>query len=155
VTIVWYNDRATGADDLRYVTRGKGTMTVQITLDLPDSIYQYYQELAASRRCAIDHLLLEQISVIEPALAIHPQRALMEREVKAFEAMHDQLWQNYPEEYVALYAGKVVDHDRDEQALVARIEAQFPAEVVLIRQVLPTLPADLVFRSPRFIPEHV
>jgi len=68
--------------------------------------------------------------------------------------MHDQLWQTYPEEYVALHVGKVVDHDRDEQALVDRIEARFSDGIVLIRQVLPTSPADLIFRSPRFIPEH-
>jgi hypothetical protein len=129
-------------------------MTVQITLDLPDSVYQYYKKLAVSKRRSIDHLLLERIDVIEPSIDIHPQRALMERETRAFEAMHDKLWQMYPEEYIALYAGRVIDHDRDEQALVARIDEIFPDEIVLIRQVLQTLPTDLVFRSPRFIPEY-
>jgi hypothetical protein len=99
-------------------------------------------------------LLLERLSVVESTLAIHPQRALMEREVTAFESLHDKLWQTYPEEYIALYAGQVIDHDRDEQTLVERIDAQFPDEIILIRQVLPHLPADLVFRSPRFLPEY-
>jgi Family of unknown function (DUF5678) len=129
-------------------------MTVQITLDLPDSIYQYYQELAISKHRALDHLLLERLSVIDPVVDVHPERALMEREVKAFAAQHARLWQQYPEEYVALHNGKVIDHDRDEQALVNRVDAKFPDEIVLIRQVLPTLPSELVFRSPRFIPEH-
>lgn len=90
--------------------------------------------------------------MIKPVIDVHPERALMEREVKAFEAQHAMLWQKYPEEYVAIHVGKVIDHDRNEQSLVNRIDAKFPDQIVLIRQVLPTLPPTLVFRSPRFTP---
>lgn len=88
----------------------------------------------------------------EPALSfhVHPQQALMEHEVEAFESQHAQLWKRYANHYVAMQGGQVVDSDLDELALLERIETTYPEQIVLIRQVTELLPSDLVFRSPRF-----
>jgi hypothetical protein len=85
-----------------------------------------------------------------PTFPVHPQRAAMQREVEAFEAMHAKLWQHYPRQYIALRNGRVIDHDLGEVALLGRIDAAYPDQVVLIRQVSESLPPDLIVRSPRF-----
>ena len=74
---------------------------------------------------------------------------LMEREVAIFEAKHKELYSHYPNQYIAMHKGQVVDHDDELMPLVKRRRQQYPNnEVVLIRQVLPELPKTLMFRSP-------
>ena len=75
----------------------------------------------------------------------------MQQEVAAFEASHRDLWLKYPNQFVAFYQGVVVDHDRDELALLEHIELKFQSEIVLIRQVNPQPSKTLRFRSPRFV----
>ena len=75
----------------------------------------------------------------------------MDREVAKFEQMHAELWKQYPNQYIAMYQGQVIDDDNDLVTLALRIEEQYPDEVVLIRQVLPELPKPLMFRSPRLV----
>ena len=80
----------------------------------------------------------------------HPQRDRMNREVAAFEAMHEELKKSYWGQFVAIRHGKVIDFDPDEQLLIVRVRGRFPNDVVLFRKVQETLPPVLVFRSPRF-----
>ncbi len=80
----------------------------------------------------------------------HPQRDRMNREVAAFESMHEALEESYLGQFVAIRQGKVIDADADEQALIVRVRERFPADVILFRKVQETLPPVLVFRSPRF-----
>lgn len=82
-----------------------------------------------------------------------PRQPEMEKEVAAFEKLHAELVEHYLGEYVAVYQGQVVDHDRDQIALADRIEMAYPHKVVLIRQVQQQLPPPLHFRSPRFVRE--
>ncbi len=80
----------------------------------------------------------------------HPQRDRMNREVAAFESMHEALEESYLGQFVAIRQGKVIDADADEQALIVRVRERFPTDVILFRKVQETLPPVLVFRSPRF-----
>lgn len=68
--------------------------------------------------------------------------------------MHSKLREQYPDAYVAIYQGNMVDYDTSELELYKRIEEKYPHEVVLIRQVLPEaemLPVDYSrVRSNRF-----
>ena len=80
----------------------------------------------------------------------HPQRDRMNREVAAFESMHEELKESYLGQFVAMRQGKVIDSDADEQPLIVRVRGRFPADVVLFRKVQEILPPVLVFRSPRF-----
>jgi hypothetical protein len=77
-------------------------------------------------------------------------RQRLSQEIEAYRAMHTDLLQHYPNAYVAVYQGKVVDHDLDQSALYLRIREQYPQEVVLIRQVRPEIDRTLTIRSPRF-----
>ena len=73
----------------------------------------------------------------------------MQREIEAFVAMHSQLREQYPDAYVAIHQGKLVDHDENQLDLYERIEEKYPYEVVLIRQVLPEAKRIYTFRSPK------
>ena len=77
----------------------------------------------------------------------------VEREQQAYRSMHQSLWNNYPQEHVAIYDGQLIDHDTDGTALSQRIYERYPDDFVLIRRVEPQPERILRFRSPRFIQE--
>ena len=124
-------------------------MSTQVTLTIPDNIYQQAEYVAQTTNRLVTEVLTETIAKAFPPLDINPDRPAMDREIAAFEAMHANLWSQYPQQYVALRGGKVIDHDADEVTVVERIDSQYPETIVLIRQVLPQLPRTLVFRSHR------
>ncbi len=51
--------------------------------------------------------------------------AEMQAERNAFERKRAQLMRRYPGKYVALLGGQIVDHDRDDEALAARMFKKF------------------------------
>jgi len=73
----------------------------------------------------------------------------IEQEIAAFERQHPVLLQHYLQQYVAIYQGRVIDHDSNQLSLLARIDRQYPVNPVLIRKVEPTLPKPWRVRSPR------
>lgn len=77
-------------------------------------------------------------------------RQRLSQEIEAYRAMHTDLLHKYLNEYVAIYQGKVVGHDPDQNALYLRVRKQYPQDVVLIRQVRPEVDRTLTIRSPRF-----
>lgn len=93
----------------------------------------------------------ENGDAIPIALDRHPQREQMEREVAAFEAMHEELKEQYLGQFVAIHQGQVMDSDSDEQLLLVRVRQNLSNDVVLFRKVEETLPPVLIFRSPRFV----
>lgn len=74
----------------------------------------------------------------------------MEKEVAAFEEQHSMLVEQYLGEFIAMYQGQVIGHDRDQWALIRRVRSDHPDQVVLFRQVEASLPRDLVVHSVRF-----
>src|SRR5262245_41504960 len=126
-------------------------MTVDITLKVPDRLYRRIEQVANATRRTISDVVLEAVERSFPVFYVDESRTQLEREVAAFEAMHAELWTHYPQQYVALYEGRVIDHDDDEVALLDRIDARYPGQVVLVRQVLIQPQGELNFRSPRFV----
>ena len=59
----------------------------------------------------------------------------MEEEQAAYERQREEIIAQYEGEYVAVHGGKVVDHDLDEIALLRRINANYPNDVVHMRLV--------------------
>jgi len=59
------------------------------------------------------------------------------------------LWRQYPNQYVAVYQGRLSDHDPDQLALLQRVEEHYLEIPVLIRQVLAEPEEVYTFRSPR------
>jgi hypothetical protein len=71
------------------------------------------------------------------------EKEAIRSETRAFWTMHDDLLKVYPEEYIALVQGKVVDHDKDVSRLEERIRKQFGLLPVLIAAVKPEPRRDL------------
>jgi len=76
-------------------------------------------------------------------------RRRIQREEDAYRAMHAELRSVYPDQYVAVLGGQVIDHDPDQLALFRRVEERYPDALVLIRQVAPETEEVYAFRSPR------
>lgn len=75
-------------------------------------------------------------------------RRHMLSEMHAFSEMHEELLERYPGEYVAIYQGKLIDHDPDQLRLFQRVAQRYANLPVLIKQVLSDPEEVYSFRSP-------
>ena len=126
-------------------------MSKQITLTLPDEVYEQIQRTAAADQRPIAEVLTDTIVQATPIFSVDARRPAMLREKAAFLEMHSQLLGQYEGQYVAIYQGQVIDHDHDVEALVRRVEDNLHDEVVLIKQVTEEPDRVLHLRSPRFV----
>ncbi|MCX6047758.1 MAG: hypothetical protein NT075_21885, partial [Chloroflexi bacterium] len=105
-----------------------------VSITLNEQTAQELQQ-AAKARAMETSVLAEQ--AIRNFLRAEARRA-MQREIKAFRKLHPELWKTIPNEYAAVYQGKLIDHDTDQLTLFMRVEVQYPGLTVLIRQVRST-----------------
>lgn len=125
-------------------------MAEQVTISIPQPLYQRARELARSRNQSVDAVLEAGVSLIE-ASGARPtsEEEAMRQEKAAYLAMHPELMAQYAGQYVAIYQGQLIDHDQDETALLHRLDDQYPDEVVLMKKVRPLPEPELRHRSPR------
>jgi len=98
-------------------------------------------------------MLQQQVLEFVERLYVEQQVAdkQMFAEVKAFRRLHAELWANYPYQYVAIYQGRLIDHDPAKWPLWERLEQNYRHETVLMRQVTPEIERVYRIRSPRLI----
>ena len=125
-------------------------MEAEMTLTIPQSLYQQAERIAHARRQKIADVLAEALALVE-AVAEDDEEAKMAQEEVAYEAMYAELWTKYAGEYVAIYQGQLIDHDPAELALLQRLNTQYPNEIVLMKQVRPLPEPVLHFRSSRCV----
>ena len=128
-------------------------MGTKVTLTIPDYIYQQAENIARSEQRPITEIFNEALAQLFPAIHVNVGRPQMEQEQRAFRRSHAELLAQYPGEYVAVYQGKVIDHDADQVALVGRVDERYPQEVVLIKLVTAEPDRVLNMRSPRLVSE--
>jgi hypothetical protein len=126
-------------------------MSTKLTLKIPNHIYQQAEQIAQSQQRPVIDIFQEAITELFPPVAIHPQRAQMEEEQAAFANMLPDLLRQYKEQYVAVYQGKVIDHDQDQMALAVRIQTDHPDKIILIKKVTAEPDKVLYSRSPRLL----
>lgn len=111
-------------------------MNRQITLEVPETVYQQAEQLAAQRELAVSDLLVETIVQSFPALrSVDRRRTEMLREEAVYARLHPWLMENYAGQHVAITGGELVDSDVDGVALLRRVRENYPGRVVLRRQV--------------------
>ncbi|OGO43461.1 MAG: hypothetical protein A2Z04_06420 [Chloroflexi bacterium RBG_16_57_9] len=108
--------------------------------------------------------LMEQLEQVAAEQAVMPEelvenavrtylrqieREQIKVEIDAFRSMHGMLIEKFLGQYVAIHSGKLVDHDKDFQAIHSRIRQRFGRQPVLLRRVEAEPERVLVFRSPR------
>lgn len=113
---------------------------------LSEQTAQELQQIAQAN--AVDTSVLAEKAIRE-FLRAEARRAI-QREAEAFRSLHAELLGEIPDQYAAIYQGKLVDHDSDQLVLFLRIEANYPGLPVLIRQVRPEIEEVINVRSPRF-----
>jgi len=87
-----------------------------------------------------------RLTAVAGVLHVSPDRPAMEREQEAFRQMLPELLNRYRDQYVAVYQGQVIDHDRDQTALVMRLDQTHPEAAVLVKRV--TAEPERVLRMP-------
>lgn len=126
-------------------------MKKRITLTVPEAIYEQATSIADATQQPVDKVFEEALEQVFSPFPLHEKHSEMAQEVEAFKAMHPRLIETYLDKYVAVFKGKVIDHDKDVVALSRRINEKLPHEVVLIRRVEPAAERVLNMRSPRFL----
>lgn len=129
---------------------------------------EYGESMMASRPTAVElkePLLVQQVTQLAKTQKRPPEdvvatavrdylEALDEQaihaETEAFWRQYDELLTTYPGQYVALYHGSVVDHDRDVSLLQVRVRDRFGPLPVLIAPVTPTPRREYHWRGGRF-----
>jgi hypothetical protein len=114
-------------------------MTQHVEISLPDHLYRQLKQWADMRQQRVGEAIADYLAdtllqeTIQTAFTEPDPEVLPESE--AFLRLQPDLWEQYPEEYVAIHRGKLVDHDADKAALLQRVEQQYPEHFVLVRQV--------------------
>ncbi len=126
-----------------------GSLTITFSEELAEKIKQ----LASLHRQNINTLLETLVEQAWPDESIETKLADADEdippEMQAYLALHPLLKENYFGQYVAIYQGKLIDHDPDHEALYRRIDAQYPDEFVWISRMEKEAMPTLTFRSPR------
>ncbi len=132
-------------------------MTMKVTLNLDETLYERAKLLAQSQRQDIAKALTKWLEETLPAAeeggipktSIQGDDAAIDREMQAYIAMHPRLLQRYRNQYVAIHNGELVDHDKEFDSLLARIDAAYPNQFVWLTKVEEQPIRELTFRSPR------
>lgn len=125
-------------------------MGTQITLAVPDKLYKRAQRIAQSRRQDVADVLLEAIVLDETVDEEQDAwQTAVDREEDAYTQLHPWLREHYPDQYVAIYGGELIDRDTDQIALYKRVRDRYPDEFVWISQVKAAPIEEYVIRSPR------
>ena len=135
-------------------------MQVPSTIDLPPDLYERVHRMAQHRHRPVPELIADALDLAEEndntdsyAGSINwaePDEAV-EREQMAYRSLHSHLWATYPNQYVAVFDGVLIDHDSDGAALSERIEQRYPEQFGLIRRVEQPAERVLYFRSPKIM----
>lgn len=115
------------------------TMTVTIRDQVARQLTKVANEQALSPEALVEKAIRE-------LLRVEADRILA-REMEAFRVLHPVLLQQYPKQYVGIRQGQLIDHDADQLALYLRLDEQYPDEVILLKQVCPSIEEVYTIRS--------
>lgn len=74
----------------------------------------------------------------------------LDQEMDAYIQMHEELKEQYLGKHVAIFQGKLVDHDNDYGSLYERVLEHYPNQTVWISTVREEAISTIQMRSPRF-----
>ncbi|HNB54994.1 MAG TPA: hypothetical protein PK530_23795 [Anaerolineales bacterium] len=119
-------------------------MTMYVKVPLSEKTYRRVKKWADTRHQDVAETIAEHLEqplplAEEDFAEKFPQTDSdenVEKERNAFLALHPDLLQNYPDEFVAIQGEQLVDHDANKSALYARINQLYPEQFVLVRRVI-------------------
>ncbi|HET7089982.1 MAG TPA: DUF5678 domain-containing protein [Anaerolineae bacterium] len=114
------------------------------TVVLRDDLHETLKRNARQESRSVDEIVNEAVSLY----LRERQRAKLDKEIAAYEAMHAELRQRYLGQWIAVHEQQLVDHDPDGSALYQRIRSRYGKTSVLIRQVREQPSDDAYVRTP-------
>jgi hypothetical protein len=126
-------------------------MGKRVTIAIPDELYQRAERIAHLREQAVADVLVDSIVLVDVEETDGENALAVDREEAAFKRLHPMLREQYFGQYVAIYQGKLIDHDSDQVALFIRTQEKHPDEFVWIAPVGEEPEETYVLRSPRFV----
>jgi hypothetical protein len=120
-------------------------MVSQVPLDakLAESLRQAAAEQGTNLEDVLNELVEKYLREV--------RRENLRIEFEHYASMHAELKASYLGQHVAIYEGRLVDHDPDASALVRRIRQRFGRAHVLITQVEDEPIPEYMIRSPRLV----
>src|SRR5262249_13181716 len=107
---------------------------------LRDDLRKMIEEDVAQEAKSVSELVNEAVE----HYVVGRQRAKLDQEIAAYEALYPELVQKHPGRWVAIHGRQLVDCDADGSALAPRVHAKYGRTPVLVRQVT-SEPADEVW----------
>ena len=126
-------------------------MSIEVTLQLPKSIYFQACLMAKAEDERVEDILIEHLEWAFGSAEVDEKVIAMQREEEAYEKLEPYLLTIHRGQYVALFQGQVVDTDQEEESLLARLMRNYPDEVVLVRQVTGQPSSELHFPARRLM----
>lgn len=114
--------------------------TIELKPELRESLEQVAQQQSSSVNALVNQAVEDYLR--------EQQRAKLDREIAAFEAMHSELRQKHLGEWVAVHQANLIDYDGDLSALYRRVRAKYGKISVLIRQVTWSPTEEVWLRTP-------
>lgn len=131
-------------------------MTEYVHIPLSEKRYRQLKRWAEMRQQEVgeavaDYLAATLLNRELPQVAPAGADPAVAREKAAYQQLHADLLATHLDKYVAIYGGKLIDHDSEFAALFERIDSQFADEFVLLTRVTSQPTRTLTFRSPRLV----
>ncbi len=117
-------------------------VTVTLKPDLAKQITSLAGESQAKAEAFVDKALRTYIARF--------RREKIRAETEIFNRQYEMLLVKYPDQYVAIHHGQVIDYDQDLRTLHLRVFERLGHIPVLLKKVTKEPRRELVFRSPRF-----
>ena len=114
------------------------------TIVIRPDLYKALEQSAQREARAVSDIVNEAVEYY----LREQQRAKLNREILAYEALHPELKQKYLGQWVAMHNQALVDHDSDRVALYRRIRAKYGRTAVLLRRVTEQPHEELWLRTP-------
>lgn len=127
----------------------------ELGLSTTQALTLFYQQIRMNKgipfriRIPVDESQRTSRSIEPLEFSVNVNRSTMDENAAAYRAMHRELLQRHLGQYVAISGGKLVDHDSDPVALLRRVRADFPNQIVLRRKVEPAAEQTLHIRRPQ------
>jgi antitoxin component of RelBE/YafQ-DinJ toxin-antitoxin module len=119
---------------------------------MPESLVREAKAVAARRGITLTELVREALRSVVGETADPGNERALEESVRWYHANHGRLLRRYRDQYVAIEGRKVIDHDRDFDALARRVFARLGNRPVFMPKVTGTervarLPSPAVVRG--------
>lgn len=122
--------------------------TIQLTMDA--ELVETLERTTTAQGVALNQVMAD----LARKYVAEARRKAIAREFEAYKDMHATLVKKYLGEHVAVYEGKLIDHDSDATQLVKRVHEQYGRAPILFVQVEPSPEPELITHSTHIVPPH-